>query len=106
MIVGKLYRLTELEKTKIVERNVKWRARFVAHNVEDVYGIDVYDHKLNRKVHPIDTLIVPLEIHTVSIGGKPLSGEGSRRLVALLTTGDIGTMYVSINEWEEVTQSL
>jgi len=51
-----------------------------------------------------DTLIVPLEIYSRSIEGSLLTGEYSKRLVALFPSGVIGGMYASIDKWEEVCE--
>ena len=100
MIVGKLYRLTERAKASML----KIQARYKYGRV----GLDLYSEgiatigKVTRTTFPIETLVVPLELHRTTITGKPLSGDSSRRIIVLLSTGDMGTMYVDINDWEEV----
>jgi hypothetical protein len=97
MEVGKLYSLTAREKEKL-----KKQERYYVTRV----GINLYTGNLrtHHEVFPVDTLIVPLEIYSVSVNGTPLKGENSRRLKVLLSTGDVGTMYLSTDEWEEATQ--
>ena len=97
MIVGNLYRLTDRAKERIAKNNLRYNMR----NHSD--GIDLFVSGVERKVYPMYTLVVPLEVHTVTVDGKRLAGDSSRRLVALLSTGDMGTMWVDINDWEEVT---
>ena len=99
MIVGNLYRLTDRAKERIEWNNTRYG--FNGINRRD--GIDLFVSEQPRKVYPSDTLVVPLEVHTVTVDGKRLAGDSSRRLVALLSTGDMGTMWVDINDWEEVT---
>jgi len=82
MIVGNLYRLTDRAKERIAKNNLRYNMR---NHSDGMY-----------------MLVVPLEVHTVTVDGKRLAGDSSRRLVALLSTGDMGTMWVDINDWEEV----
>ena len=96
MIAGNLYRLTDRAKEKIAKNNLRYNMR----NHSD--GIDLFVSGVERKVYSMDTLVVPLEVHTVTVDGKRLSGDSSRRIIVLLSTGDMGTMYVDINDWEEV----
>ena len=103
MNVGNLYRLTERAKTSLMKTHLRY-------NIVGG-GIDLYcNHpdettkkiEMHRRVYPIDTLVVPLEVHRTTFTGKPLAGDNSRRIIVLLSTGDMGTMYVDINDWEEV----
>ena len=101
MIAGNLYRLTDRAKERIAKNNTRYGLNGINH----LDGIDLFvsEVTLERKVYPSDTLVVPLEVHAVTVDGKRLAGDSSRRLVALLSTGDMGTMWVDINDWEEVT---
>ena len=98
MIAGNLYRLTDRAKERIAKNNTRYGLNGINH----LDGIDLFVPEQPRKIYPTDTLVVPLEVHAVTVDGERLAGDTSRRLVALLSTGDMGTMWVDINDWEEV----
>ena len=88
MEVGKLYRLKSNEKERLLERQERY-ARWAV-----PIGIVVILNN-GRDTFPVDTLIVPLEIHSAT--------KNCKRLKVLLSTGDVGMMLLSTDEWEEAT---
>jgi hypothetical protein len=96
MEIGKLYRLNSKQKEKLL----KLQELYVRYAT--TVGINVCTNN-QHEIFPIDTLIVPLEIYSVTENGTPLSGKNSKRLKVLLSTGDVGIIYLSTDEWEEAT---
>ena len=100
MKIGTLYRLTDRAKENLKKTQEKFRFSRL--------GISIYPKSDNPKTqlthqttYSEETVILPLEVYTTSVQGKPLSGDDSRRIVVLLPDGIIGMMYLSLSEWEE-----
>ena len=101
MNVGALYRMTDSAKEEInkqAERN-KWTHRHLY-----VYTLSPEKNgKPSLFFEPIDSLIVPLEVHSLNEDGRVLKGDNSRRLKVLFPSGKTGTMFIDVREWEEVS---
>lgn len=102
MKIGSLYRLTDSVKESLNKRSNRFSSKI---NTLCIRFDDQNDLHTMPEIgyYPVDTLIVPLEVHNTTFDGRGLRGDDSRRLKVLLTDGRIGELFVSLNDWEEVT---
>lgn len=104
MVPGKLYRLTE--QAKLRTKRIQNLTRETDGEIYVYNDHDLYESNGNlvacRFSVPLSVLIVPLEVCNTTVSGVPLGGGIlSRRLLVLLSSGMIGTLYVSLADWEE-----